>query len=135
MVGWPRLRPWLAGTGSPRQSFQMSELGFPHFAGGSVITIGTFDGVHLGHCEILRDLADRAARRSLPAAVVTFTPHPLAVVNPAAAPRLLTPGAERLAALASSGAPDHAVVIPFTSTLAALTAEQFVDLLVDRLSM
>jgi riboflavin kinase / FMN adenylyltransferase len=110
----------------------MSERGFPHFAGGSVITIGTFDGVHLGHREILRDLADRAAGRSLPAGVVTFTPHPLAVVNPAAAPRLLTPGLERLAALSSSGAPEHAVVIPFTPALAALTAEQFVDLLVDR---
>ena len=113
----------------------MSERGFPHFASGSVITIGTFDGVHLGHREILRDLADRAARRSLPSAVVTFTPHPLAVVNPAAAPRLLTPGDERLAALSASGGPEHVVVIPFTPSLAALTAEQFVDLLVARYSM
>src|SRR3954463_15243846 len=113
----------------------MSELGFPHFAGGSVITIGTFDGVHLGHREILRDLADRASHRSLPAAVVTFTPHPLAVVNPTAAPKLLTPGDERLSALAASGAPEHVVVIPFTSELASLTAEQFVDMLVARFAM
>ena len=91
----------------------MSERGFPQFAGGSVITIGTFDGVHLGHHEILRDLADRGRARSLPAAVVTFTPHPLAVVNPAAAPRLLTPGPERLAALSSHGGPPDVVVIPF----------------------
>ena len=113
----------------------MSERGFPHFAGGSVITIGTFDGVHLGHHEILRDLTARAAKRNLPAAVVTFTPHPLAVVNPAAAPRLLTPGDERLAALMASGAPEHVVVVPFTTALAALTAEQFVDLLVDRFAV
>jgi riboflavin kinase/FMN adenylyltransferase len=113
----------------------MSERGFPQFAGGSVITIGTFDGVHLGHREILRDLADRTARRSLPSAVVTFTPHPLAVVNPAAAPRLLTPGDERLRALAENGAPEHVVVIPFTAALAALSAEQFVELLVDRFAM
>jgi riboflavin kinase / FMN adenylyltransferase len=113
----------------------MPERGFPHFAAGSVITIGTFDGVHLGHREILRDLEDRAEGRSLPAAVVTFTPHPLAVVNPAAAPRLLTPGVERLAALLEGGAPEHVVVIPFTPALAALTAEQFVDLLVDRFAM
>lgn len=113
----------------------MAERGLPHFAGGSVVTIGTFDGVHLGHREILRDLAERASRRKLPSAVVTFTPHPLAVVNPAAAPRLLTPGAERLAALSASGAPEHCVVIPFTPSLAALSAEQFVDLLVDRLAM
>jgi riboflavin kinase/FMN adenylyltransferase len=111
----------------------MPDRGIPHFSGGSCITIGTFDGVHLGHREILRDLAARAAERSLPAGVVTFTPHPLAVVNPAAAPRLLTPGDERLVALASAGSPEHAVVIPFTAALATLSAEQFVDLLVDRL--
>src|SRR5262245_57482932 len=113
----------------------MAERGFPQFAGGSVITIGTFDGVHLGHREILRDLVERAQRRSLPAAVVTFTPHPLAVVNPAAAPKLLTPGDERLTALAGSGAPEHVIVIPFTAALAAMTAEQFVDMLVDRFVM
>jgi riboflavin kinase/FMN adenylyltransferase len=113
----------------------MNERGFPHFAGGSVITIGTFDGVHLGHREILRELADRASARSMPAAVVTFTPHPLAVVNPGAAPRLLTPGDERLTALVSSGAPEHVIVIPFTTALASLSAEQFVELLVERFSM
>ncbi len=113
----------------------MVDRGFPQFSGGSVITIGTFDGVHLGHREILSDLADRAAKRSLPSAVVTFTPHPLAVVNPAAAPRLLTPGDERLRALAEAGASEHVVVIPFTQALASRTAEQFVDLLVERFSV
>lgn len=113
----------------------MSERGFPNFAGGSVITIGTFDGVHLGHREILRDLAERSAARSMPAAVVTFTPHPLAVVNPAAAPKLLTPGDERLTALAAAGAPEHVVVIPFTPALASLTAEEFVDMLCERFAM
>jgi riboflavin kinase/FMN adenylyltransferase len=113
----------------------MPERGFPQFADGSVITIGTFDGVHIGHREILRDLADRANRRSLPGAVVTFSPHPLAIVNPSAAPKLLTPGDERLVALAANGAPEHVMVIPFTTALAGLTAEQFVDLLVDRLSV
>jgi riboflavin kinase/FMN adenylyltransferase len=113
----------------------MPERGFPHFDGGSVVTIGTFDGVHLGHREILKDLADRAAARSMPSAVVTFTPHPLAVVNPAAAPKLLTPGDERLAALALSGAPEHVVVIPFTPALAGMTAEQFVEMLVEQFAM
>jgi riboflavin kinase / FMN adenylyltransferase len=112
----------------------MPERGFPQFDGGTVVTIGTFDGVHLGHQEILRDLAARAAHRELPGAVVTFTPHPLAVVNPGAAPRLLTPGAERLCGLLAGG-PDHVVVIPFTPSLAALTAERFVDLLCERYSM
>jgi riboflavin kinase/FMN adenylyltransferase len=113
----------------------MSEPGFPDLSGGSVLTVGTFDGVHIGHREILQDLNTRAERTGLPGVVVTFTPHPLAVVNPAAAPRLLTPGIERLGELASGVAPNRAVVIPFSSALAALSPEQFVRLLVDRYAM
>lgn len=113
----------------------MSELGLPNLAGGSVLTVGTFDGVHLGHREILHDVNARAEQRGLPGVVVTFTPHPLAVVNPTAAPLLLTPGIERLGELAGDSAPTQAVVIPFSSTLAALSAERFVRLLVDRYAM
>lgn len=113
----------------------MPERGFPQFANGSVVTIGTFDGVHRGHHEILADLRARAAALGLPAAVITFTPHPLAVVNPSAAPKLLTPGGERLAALVSHGAPPYAVVVPFTPTLASRSAEQFVDHLCERFAM
>jgi riboflavin kinase/FMN adenylyltransferase len=100
-----------------------------------VLTLGTFDGVHIGHRQILDDLNACAARTGLPGVVVTFTPHPLAVVNPAAAPRLLTPGVERLCALAGMQAPNHAVVIPFSSALAALSPEEFVRQLVDRYAM
>src|SRR3954470_12144090 len=110
----------------------MPDRGLPALAGGSVLTVGTFDGVHLGHREILKDLRDRAAARGLPAAVLTFAPHPLAVVNPAAAPRLLTPGAERLAALCDSGAPEQVIVLPFTPALKSLIPSEFVRLLVDR---
>jgi riboflavin kinase/FMN adenylyltransferase len=113
----------------------MTDFGLPDLSGGSVVTVGTFDGVHLGHREILSDLMARAERKALPPLVVTFTPHPLSVVNPAAAPRLLTPGDERLAALVGDATPPHAVVIPFTPSLAALSAEQFVRLLVDRYAM
>src|SRR5437762_2537357 len=101
----------------------MTDLGLPALAGGSVLTLGTFDGVHLGHREILLDLARRAERRSLPSVAVTFTPHPLAVLNPGAAPRLLTTPAERLAAIADGPAPSLAVIIPFTRDVASLTAE------------
>lgn len=113
----------------------MREAGLQELAGGSVLTVGTFDGVHLGHREILNDLNACVERAGLPGVVVTFTPHPLAVVNPAAAPRLLTPGSERLAELASGIAPSHAVVIPFSAALAGLSPEQFVRLLVDRYAM
>ena len=99
--------------------------GFPQLAGGSVVTVGTFDGVHAGHREIVRRLRDRADARRLPAVLVTFRPHPLAVVNPSAAPMLLTPDDEQLDALADSG-PVLVVVLPFTVGLAHLAAEDFV---------
>ena len=106
--------------------------GFPQLANGAVVTVGTFDGVHLGHRDILRRLRERAAARGLPALLVTFRPHPLEIVNPAAAPMLLTPGGEQLDALADSG-PLLVAVLPFTRSLAAHRAEAFVTrLLVGR---
>ena len=106
--------------------------GFPQLAGGSVVTIGTFDGVHLGHRDILRRLHERADALALPPVLITFRPHPLEVVNPAAAPMLLTPDSEQLDALADSG-PLHVVVLPFTADLARYSADAFVsELLVER---
>jgi riboflavin kinase/FMN adenylyltransferase len=121
--------------GSQSRSSLMAEQGFSDLNAGSVLTVGTFDGVHLGHRAILTELETHSARTGLPAVIVTFAPHPLAVVNPTAAPRLLTPGSERLAEFASAGGPDHAVVIPFSTALASLSAESFVSLLVGRYSM
>src|SRR5579872_4513203 len=86
----------------------------PQLADGTVATVGTFDGVHLGHRDILRRLTERASVLRLPALLVTFRPHPLDVVNPSAAPMLLTPGEEQLDALADSG-PLFVVVLPFTT--------------------
>ena len=109
--------------------------GFPQLAAGSVVTVGTFDGVHLGHRDILRRLAERAAAANLPALLITFRPHPLEVVNEAAAPLLLTPGDEQVDALADSG-PLLVSVLPFTPSLAAYSAEQFVvQLLLERYHM
>jgi riboflavin kinase/FMN adenylyltransferase len=112
------------------------ELPLPATAGGSVVTVGTFDGVHRGHADILDRLAERGRTLGLPTVLVTFTPHPLAVVNPAAAPLLLTPAVERLEAVVDVRSPDYVVVVPFTKDLAALSAEQFVvDGLVRRYRM
>lgn len=93
---------------------------------GTVITIGTFDGVHRGHRLVLDRLAVRAAASGLRSVLVTFDPHPLDVVNPAAAPPLLTTGEEKTEILVESQL-QYAVVLPFTKTLAAYDAEQFVD--------
>jgi riboflavin kinase/FMN adenylyltransferase len=93
---------------------------------GTVITIGTFDGVHRGHRLVLDRLAARAVETGLRSVLVTFDPHPLDVVNPAAAPPLLTTAEEKTEVLVESQL-HYAVVLPFTKTLAAYDAEQFVD--------
>jgi riboflavin kinase/FMN adenylyltransferase len=102
-------------------------FGLPPGVRGTVCTVGTFDGVHRGHRLVLERLADCARERGLPAVLVTFDPHPLQVVNPAAAPPLLTIGIEKTEVLAESPI-DYVVVIPFTPALATYGADAFVDL-------
>src|SRR5437868_1837791 len=105
----------------------MSHSGLAPNVRGTVATVGTFDGVHRGHWDVVERLAQRADETGLASLLVTFEPHPLEVVNPAAAPMLLTPGDEKLEVLAQSGL-DYVAVLPFTTTLASYEAEQFVDL-------
>jgi len=80
------------------------------------VAVGTFDGVHLGHREVIAG-ADT---------VLTFDPHPIAVIQPGAAPRLLT-DPERKAQLIASLGVRELVVIPFDGAFAARTAQQFID--------
>lgn len=104
----------------------------PPDAVGTVVTVGSFDGVHRGHQDVLGRLVARAAERRTRSVLVTFDPHPLEVVNPAVAPHLLTVGDEKLEVLAESGV-DYVAVVPFTRALAALDATEFVDrVLVER---
>ena len=103
------------------------DFGLPPDVGGTVCTVGTFDGVHRGHRLVLERLSACARERGLPAVLVTFEPHPLEVVNPAAAPPLLTIGIEKEEVLAESQL-DYVVVIPFTPSLATYGASEFVDL-------
>jgi riboflavin kinase/FMN adenylyltransferase len=111
------------------------DQGFPQVRNGSVVTVGTFDGVHLGHREILRCLRSRSEQLGLPALLVTFRPHPLQVVNPSAAPMLLTPDDEQLDALVDSG-PLLVALLPFTAPLAKHTAAEFVErVLLEQYSM
>jgi riboflavin kinase/FMN adenylyltransferase len=97
----------------------------PHVRG-TVLTVGTFDGVHRGHLDVLARLVDHARRLGHPSLLVTFEPHPLEVLNPPAAPMLLTTREEKLALLGETGL-DYVAILPFTSELAAQSAEEFVD--------
>ena len=93
---------------------------------GAVVTVGTFDGMHRGHALVLERSADQANQAGCASLVLTFDPHPLDVVNPSAAPPLLTLWEEKLEAISQSRV-DQVAVLPFNADLAALTAEQFVD--------
>ncbi len=111
------------------------ESGLPPDVAGTVLTVGTFDGVHAGHRLVLERLAARAAATGLKSVLVTFEPHPLEVVNPAAAPPLLTVGDEKLEVLAESQL-DYLAVVPFTPALAQYDAAAFVDaVLLERFGM
>ncbi len=103
------------------------ESGLPPTVTATVVTVGTFDGMHRGHRDVVQRLVDRAAAAGIPSLLVTFDPHPLEVVNPAAAPPLLTVGEEKIEVLAETGL-DYVAVLPFTRQLAAYSAEEFVEL-------
>ncbi len=92
---------------------------------GAVVTVGSFDGVHRGHQAVLKEIVRRARARGLASLLVTFEPHPLEVVNPAAAPRLLTLPDEKREILAQT-ALDRVAVVPFTQALSQLAPEEFV---------
>jgi len=103
----------------------------------SVVTIGNFDGVHLGHRHVLaraRGLAGSLRAESpLPVTVVTFDPHPLEVVAPAHAPLRLSTLRQRIPLLKAAGA-DHVYVLAFDKEMSSWTPEEFVQrVLVDQL--
>jgi riboflavin kinase/FMN adenylyltransferase len=89
------------------------------------VTVGAFDGVHLGHQAVLREIARRAAAAGRASVLVTFEPHPLEVVNPQAAPPLLTTGPERREFLAQTPV-DYVLFLRFDRRLAGYRPEEFV---------
>jgi riboflavin kinase/FMN adenylyltransferase len=100
-------------------------LDLPALTPGTTLTVGTFDGVHPGHRAVLDEIAARARSAGRKSLLVTFEPHPLEVVNPAAAPPLLTTGPERREVLAQTGL-DYVVFLRFDRRLAAMAPEEFV---------
>ena len=101
----------------------------------AVVTVGTFDGVHRGHREVLEEIGRRAERLGGRSILVTFHPHPLRIVRPEHAPPLLTTVTEKRDILAQSGL-EYVVFVPFTRTLQHYSARRFVEeILVQRLGM
>ncbi len=106
----------------------------PADLGRTVVTIGNFDGVHLGHQHVIRRAGEVADELGVARVVaVTFDPHPIAVLRPEHAPPTLTTVAARVELLAAAGI-DDVLVIPFSREIAAWSPEQFIqDILVDAL--
>ena len=99
-----------------------------------VLTVGNFDGIHTGQQRILELVTARAAETGLGSAVVTFEPHPLSVLRPERAPKLLTTVEQKETLLAGAGI-DALVVVRFTPSFAAVPARRFVrDFLVGSLA-
>jgi riboflavin kinase/FMN adenylyltransferase len=104
-------------------------------APGTVITVGTFDGVHLGHRHVLEALARAAHERGEDSLLVTFDPHPLRIVRPEYAPPLLTTSQEKIEILAQSDV-QQVAILRFTPALAAYPPRRFVEeILVERFRM
>ena len=102
---------------------------------GCAATIGSFDGVHLGHKAVLEKLSDEGRARNLPVTLITFEPQPREYFSPGSTPPRLTRFREKLEALQSCSV-DRVVCLRFSDALAALTADQFIQqLLIDGLGV
>jgi riboflavin kinase/FMN adenylyltransferase len=102
---------------------------------GCVATIGNFDGVHLGHQAVLKQLAQKAGELQLPSVVITFEPQPQEFFRPESAPPRLTRLREKVAALQSQNI-DRVLCLMFKESLARLPAEEFIhQVLVDGLAV
>src|SRR5579863_1266231 len=118
MNGKPIVSPGMAVFRS------LSEI--PARFGPSVVSVGNFDGVHLGHREILESVTAEARSTRARAVAITFDPHPEQILRPTRAPNLLTPIDERLRLLAETGI-DAVLVLPFDDSFAHLSAREFVQ--------
>jgi riboflavin kinase/FMN adenylyltransferase len=102
---------------------------------GTVVTVGTFDGVHRGHWQLLERVRRTAEADGLPSVLVTFDPHPLAIVRPDHAPPLLTTPTEKIEVLAESGL-NYMALLRFDKELAAFPPDRFVrEILIGRFAL
>ena len=90
------------------------------------LTIGSFDGVHLGHVDVIQHLVAAAKVDGSQPALITFEPHPRCVLDPANCPQSITTLQEKLALIEATGV-EHAVVVRFDRELASLSPQEFID--------
>jgi riboflavin kinase/FMN adenylyltransferase len=102
----------------------MTDWPLPRDGIDSVVTIGKFDGVHIGHHEVVSQLRARSKGRRV--VVVTFDRHPLELFDPARAPQPILSIPQKVEALLDAGA-DRVVVLPFTAEFAAMSPDEFID--------
>lgn len=100
--------------------------------GESVVVLGTFDGVHRGHAELMRTATELARRDGLESVVYTYSNHPMEAFAPGGAPPCLSTRSEKVAEIARQGV-DTAVLRPFDAAYAAQTPEEFVRALTEAL--
>ena len=100
----------------------------------TLLTIGVFDGVHLGHMSLLNELVKRAGDKQFKSAVVTFWPNPQGIISPNKKVLFLTNPEQRARLLKDAGV-ELVVTLPFTERLASLKAEGFISLLIKSLKM
>ena len=92
----------------------------------TVIALGTFDGLHLGHTDVINTARDYAERSGLKLAVFTFSNHPLALIRPDLVPVRIISAEEKIKLLESFGV-DYLINIPFTEDFAVLSPDEFLD--------
>lgn len=101
--------------------------------GPTLVSVGNFDGVHRAHTRVLTEIVNRSRQRSAKSVAVSFEPHPMRILRPDSAPKLLTPAPEKLRLLEQTGV-DAVLLLPFTRDLSLMGPNDFVkQILCDRL--
>jgi len=103
----------------------------PSDFGPTLISVGNFDGVHRAHAHVLREIVARAHAAGAKAVAVTFEPHPARILRPESELKLLTPTAEKLRLLESTGV-DAVLLLPFGRDLSLMTPRQFAESILKR---
>ena len=98
----------------------------PRDFGRTVVTVGNYDGLHLGHRHILKQMIERARQLQARSVVLTFDPHPIRILRPREAPPLITPMPYKLRLLEETGL-DAVVILPFTRDLSTMPPFEFAE--------